>query len=527
MEHRDELIRRLHLPQQEGREWIAGLVQAVPGLIEPSGAEAVEVEVARRGPACPAAGREVVMAELESSLDRMPSPRPCDVARELPAIVLLVPEPRPSRETDGRVGDAAAVEIHRGRSGILRDDTAGRTRGPLPETLRPVRTRRQVIAPHEPAIPRDRGVDQQVVVDDPVELLVRVVRGDALEEPATVVIGVLGRLLLGIELVVAPIHALAVAYRGTAVPVEAGARLEGRREVLVHAEHDVARVELPRLIAHADAGDVVGEPGAVGFHHQRHDPRGHRASERVAGGDDVARERIAHGNVVHRPRRLRIEDLPLQDRPSQRVRANLVARQQRAEVAGLERIGGRRIAEAGDGARADARVVDVHEKVRLVAAVVAGQADRTAEREAEVVVADRRLLDSAPLGEYRVLVERVVGHVLVHAAAERVGARLARVLDETAAGVPVLSGVGRRDDLHFLDGLERRGALVALLVAARIAEGRAVEEVLGGHRLAAVDTGVELAAAEHRVAVRPHRQVARLHEQHRFGQAHVGAGDER
>jgi hypothetical protein len=53
--------------------------------------------------------------------------------------------------------------------------------------------------------------------------------------------------------------------------------------------------------------------------------------------------------------------------------------------------------------------------------------------------------------------------------------------------VPVLRGVRRRDDLHFLDGFERRRALVALLVPARLPEGRAVEEILGGHGLAAVD----------------------------------------
>ena len=76
-------------------------------------------------------------------------------------------------------------------------------------------------------------------------------------------------------------------------------------------------------------------------------------------------------------------------------------------------------------------------------------------------------------------------------------------------------------------GLDRRRALVALLVTARVPERRAVEEVLGRHRLPAVDAGVELAAAEHRVAVGPHRQVARLHQQHRFGEADVGAGHER
>ncbi len=93
---------------------------------------------------------------------------------------------------------------------------------------------------------------------------------------------------------------------------------------------------------------------------------------------------------------------------------------------------------------------------------------------------------------------------------QSVGARLGSVLDESAAGVAVLSGVGRGDDLHLLDAFHRGSALMALLVTDGVTERRAIEEILRRHGLAAVDARVELAAAEHRVAVRLHGKVAGL-----------------
>ena len=124
-------------------------------------------------------------------------------------------------------------------------------------------------------------------------------------------------------------------------------------------------------------------------------------------------------------------------------------------------------------------------------------------------------------------VEGVLGQVAVGAGVEPVGARLGRVLDEAAARVTVLGRIGRGDDRDLLDGFHRRCALLAALVPGGVTERAAVEEVLGGPRLAAVDAGVELAPAEHRVAVRRHGQVAGLHQEHRLGQADVGGGDDR
>ena len=72
------------------------------------------------------------------------------------------------------------------------------------------------------------------------------------------------------------------------------------------------------------------------------------------------------------------------------------------------------------------------------------------------------------------------------------------------------------------------GALSWLsLVPRGVTERAAVEEVFHRPRLAPVDARVELASAEHGVAVRGHGEVARLHQEHGLGQADVAGGDDR
>ena len=51
-----------------------------------------------------------------------------------------------------------------------------------PQQLRPAGAGRKGVAAHEPAVAGDGRVVQQVGLDDPVELLVRMMRGDALVE---------------------------------------------------------------------------------------------------------------------------------------------------------------------------------------------------------------------------------------------------------------------------------------------------------------------------------------------------------
>ena len=68
---------------------------------------------------------------------------------------------------------------------------------------------------------------------------------------------------------------------------------------------------------------------------------------------------------------------------------------------------------------------------------------------------------------------------------------------------------------------------MALLVSHGVAECRAVEEVLRRHRLAAVDPRIELAAAEHRIAVGTHREIAGLNLQDGFRETYVGGRHDR
>ena len=95
------------------------------------------------------------------------------------------------------------------------------------------------------------------------------------------------------------------------------------------------------------------------------------------------------------------------------------------------------------------------------------------------------------------------------------------VFNKAAAGVAILCGVSSRDDLHLLDRILRRRAFLALLMARSVSKGGTVEEILCRHGLPAVDARVELASAEHWVAVRLHGQIPRLNLQHRFGETNI------
>ena len=106
---------------------------------------------------------------------------------------------------------------------------------------------------------------------------------------------------------------------------------------------------------------------------------------------------------------------------------------------------------------------------------------------------------------------------------EILGAALGRIFHRAAAGVAELRRIGGFDDAHLADALDRRRALVTVLVPRSVAECHAVEEVLRSEGLAAVDPRSELAAAEHGVAIGAHRGESRLELQERLGKTDVGA----
>ena len=84
-------------------------------------------------------------------------------------------------------------------------------------------------------------------------------------------------------------------------------------------------------------------------------------------------------------------------------------------------------------------------------------------------------------------IQLVVAEKIVQIAMEFVGAGLRSVVDETAAGVPILGGKGVLDDGHFLHGRIRHGAFLRLLVALCVTKCRAVKPILRCHCLAAID----------------------------------------
>ena len=213
-------------------------------------------------------------------------------------------------------------------------------------------------------------VIQQVVADDPVELLVGMQGGDALVEALSVVGVVLLRLGFPVELGRAPAGFAAVADRGPAVPVEARAHLEIRLKLWsmrasmfrAFSTHVWSPAGLPATL--------LAMPARSGCTIRASDFRSHLTSQRIVGRDDVARIGIAYRDAVDQTGRGRIENLARENRPPERVGADLIARQQRAEIASLERVGGRRVAETRQHAGAQPRVVEVAEEERLVVPVV-------------------------------------------------------------------------------------------------------------------------------------------------------------
>ena len=73
---RNRLVRALNLAEQERRERIAGRPQVVAAGVEPGRAETIEMELPGHRSHGPPAEREVVVAELESALERVPALRP-------------------------------------------------------------------------------------------------------------------------------------------------------------------------------------------------------------------------------------------------------------------------------------------------------------------------------------------------------------------------------------------------------------------------------------------------------------------
>ena len=134
-----------------------------------------------------------------------------------------------------------------------------------PKYLRPAGARRQRVPAHEPAVPGNRGVVQKVGADNPVELSVGMMGGDALVKAVTVIVSVLLRFGFAVELGGAARHFAAVSNGGPVAPVKALAHSEIRRESVIQAELDGASVQKPCLVAGRISRDVKAIPGRSGW----------------------------------------------------------------------------------------------------------------------------------------------------------------------------------------------------------------------------------------------------------------------
>src|SRR6185369_1000444 len=172
----------------------------------------------------------------------------------LPAIVRQKAKVSPAVLAQ-RVVRNGALEIEQGRpGGIVQNSAMIRAA----QQFRPAHTRRQRIATHEPPVPRNRGVIDQIVANDPVELSVRVLRGDTLVEAVSVVRVVLLRFGLPIELRSAARYFATIADRWPVAPVEALTHSEVRRKAMIHSEFNRPGVQKPGLVSGGVARYVIG-----------------------------------------------------------------------------------------------------------------------------------------------------------------------------------------------------------------------------------------------------------------------------
>ena len=166
-------------------------VKIVAGGVITGGLQTVEGELATLVAGRPAREWELMPAVFKADFDGVLTLHPGQVVGELPAIVGQEPKFSPAILTrESCRGWLPWKSINGGPAVWSRSPPPASdccARGPVPKYLRPARAGRQRISAHEPAVPRNGGVVQQVGADDPVELGVGVVRRDALVKTISVV----------------------------------------------------------------------------------------------------------------------------------------------------------------------------------------------------------------------------------------------------------------------------------------------------------------------------------------------------
>ena len=174
----------MNLAEQERREGIACFAaEVVARGIVTGRLQVIECELATLIGNGPAGKRELMAPVFKPDFDRVLALYPCQIIRELPAIVRQKTKVAPSILAN-RVIRNRALEIEQRRPGSVVQNSAMIRAA---QQFRPAHTCRQRIAAHEPTVPRNRRVINKVVANDPVKLRVRMLRGDALVKAIPVI----------------------------------------------------------------------------------------------------------------------------------------------------------------------------------------------------------------------------------------------------------------------------------------------------------------------------------------------------
>src|SRR5581483_258168 len=167
--HRNGLVRVMHLPKQHRSERVTRISwQNIARRVIACCLKVIENKMTALVAGRPTHGRELMPAVFKTYLNGVFTFLPGQVVRELPPVVSLKAEPRPTVRAYRVVRDGALEIDERWSRRVIKNTALRRSRA-CPQQRRPASPCRQRIPAHEPAVPRDGGVVEEVSVDDPVK----------------------------------------------------------------------------------------------------------------------------------------------------------------------------------------------------------------------------------------------------------------------------------------------------------------------------------------------------------------------
>ena len=217
--------------------------------------------------------------ELIADFDGVPPCNPCQIVRKLGAVDGFEPETLPLHSELSVWGASSKRDVG-WPSGIIEQPVAV---GP-PQSSLPVLVCGQRTSTHEPTVPRNGCVIEQIAANDIVKLLVGVLRRDALEEAVAQIVLVCRRVCRRS----AAEHLTTVPDSRPSRPEEARSCLELIRKLVINPEENRPEVSDPGLVAVWIARHVQSDAWSARLCHEGYHSRRHLAPQRIARRNDIA-----------------------------------------------------------------------------------------------------------------------------------------------------------------------------------------------------------------------------------------------